>query len=52
MMHDMAITERHIILPTTGVTTSRERLDAGLIHWTYDSGACRATSRSFRVTAT
>ncbi len=36
MMHDMAITERHIILPTTGVTTSRARLDAGLIHWTYD----------------
>jgi carotenoid cleavage dioxygenase len=36
MMHDMAITDRHIILPTTGVTTSRERLDAGQIHWTYD----------------
>lgn len=36
MMHDMAVTDRHIILPTTGMTTSRERLDAGLIHWTYD----------------
>lgn len=36
MMHDMAITDRHIILPTTGVTTSRERLAAGQIHWTYD----------------
>ena len=36
MMHDMAITDRHIILPTTGVTTSRERLEAGQVHWTYD----------------
>jgi carotenoid cleavage dioxygenase len=36
MMHDMAITERHIILPSTGITTSRERLAAGKIHWTYD----------------
>jgi len=37
MMHDMAITDRHIILPTTGMVTNQERLDAGLIHWTYDS---------------
>jgi carotenoid cleavage dioxygenase-like enzyme len=36
MMHDMAITEKHIILPTTGMTTSLERLQAGKIHWTYD----------------
>jgi carotenoid cleavage dioxygenase-like enzyme len=37
MMHDMAITDRHIILPTTGVITDRERLAAGKVHWTYDS---------------
>jgi hypothetical protein len=36
MMHDMAITDRHIILPTTGMITNQERLDEGLIHWTYD----------------
>ncbi len=36
MMHDMVITDRHIILPTTGMTTSLERLHAGKIHWTYD----------------
>jgi carotenoid cleavage dioxygenase-like enzyme len=36
MMHDMAITDRHIILPTTGMTTSLERLHAGKIHWAYD----------------
>ena len=36
MMHDMAITDRHIILPTTGMVTNQERLEAGLIHWTYD----------------
>ena len=36
MMHDMAITTDHIIIPTTGMVTSRERLEAGLIHWAYD----------------
>ena len=36
MMHDMAITDRHIILPTTSMTTSLERLRAGKIHWAHD----------------
>jgi carotenoid cleavage dioxygenase-like enzyme len=36
MMHDMAITDKHIILPTTGMTTSLERLKRGEIHWGYD----------------
>jgi carotenoid cleavage dioxygenase-like enzyme len=37
MMHDMAITAEHIILPTTGMTTNPERLRRGEIHWTYDA---------------
>jgi carotenoid cleavage dioxygenase-like enzyme len=39
MMHDMAITRDHIILPTTGMVTSRERLESGQIHWAYDRNA-------------
>jgi len=35
-MHDMAITDRHVILPTTGMVTSRERLASGALHWAYD----------------
>ncbi len=42
MMHDMAITDRHIILPTTGMTTSLERLKRGEIHWGYDPNDARA----------
>ncbi|MCP5144088.1 MAG: carotenoid oxygenase family protein [Gammaproteobacteria bacterium] len=36
MMHDMAITDRHVILPTTAMVTSRERLERGQLHWAYD----------------
>ncbi len=35
-MHDMAITDRHVILPTTGMVTSPERLKQGKLHWAYD----------------
>lgn len=35
-MHDMAITDRHVILPTTGMVTSPERLQRGELHWAYD----------------
>ena len=36
MMHDMAITEKHIVIPTTGYRTSMERLRAGKVHWAHD----------------
>jgi len=36
MMHDFAITQRHVILPTTAMVTSLERLKQGLNHWAYD----------------
>jgi carotenoid cleavage dioxygenase-like enzyme len=36
MMHDFAITQRHIILPTTAMVTSLDRLRQGLNHWAYD----------------
>ena len=36
MMHDWAITDKHVVLPTTGMVTSLERLHAGLNHWAYD----------------
>ncbi len=36
MMHDFAITQRHIILPTTAMVTGLERLKQGLNHWAYD----------------
>lgn len=36
MMHDWMITDRHVILPTTGMVTSAERLQQGLNHWAYD----------------
>lgn len=38
MMHDMAITDRHVILPTTAMVTSRERLARGELHWAHDPG--------------
>jgi len=38
MMHDMAITDRHVILPTTAMVSSPERLAAGQIHWAHDPG--------------
>lgn len=36
MMHDWAITAKHVILPTTGMVTSREWQDKGGNHWAYD----------------
>jgi len=39
MMHDMAITDKHIILPTTAMVTSKERLERGELHWAYDENA-------------
>ena len=39
MMHDMAITDSHIIIPTTGYRTSMDRLKAGKVHWAHDRAA-------------
>ena len=36
MMHDMAITDRHVILPTTAMVTSAERLQRGELQWAHD----------------
>jgi carotenoid cleavage dioxygenase len=36
MMHDFAITQKHVILPCTAMTTSLDRLKRGLNHWAYD----------------
>jgi carotenoid cleavage dioxygenase len=36
MMHDFAITQHHVILPTTAMVTNLERLEQGLVHWAYD----------------
>jgi carotenoid cleavage dioxygenase len=36
MMHDCAVTENFVIIPTTGYVTSQERLESGLVHWAYD----------------
>lgn len=39
MVHDWAITERHVIFPVFGYVTNGERLRAGKIHWEWDSDA-------------
>jgi carotenoid cleavage dioxygenase len=36
MMHDMAATPNWVLIPTTGLTTSAERLASGALHWAYD----------------
>lgn len=36
MIHDFAITEKHVIFPVFGYVTNMERLKAGKIHWTWD----------------
>jgi carotenoid cleavage dioxygenase len=36
MMHDMAATPSWVLIPTTGLTTSAERLASGALHWAYD----------------
>jgi carotenoid cleavage dioxygenase len=37
MMHDMAITKDHVIIPGGGCVTSPERLQAGRPHWAWDA---------------
>lgn len=36
IVHDMALTQKHILIPFGGYTTSLERLKAGKIHWGWD----------------
>jgi len=36
MIHDFAITERHVIFPVFGYVTDIERLKAGKVHWHWD----------------
>jgi len=36
IMHDIALTEKHIIFPFAGYVTSMERLREGRIHWGWD----------------
>ncbi len=36
IMHDIAVTERHVLLPVVPMTTSRERLEAGEPMWAWD----------------
>ena len=37
MVHDIAITQSHIVIPVCGLITSKEWLAAGNIHWAYDA---------------
>jgi carotenoid cleavage dioxygenase-like enzyme len=37
MIHDIALTQQHIIFPVFAFTTSLERLKAGKIHWAWDA---------------
>jgi carotenoid cleavage dioxygenase-like enzyme len=37
LIHDMAVTQKHIVLPFGGYTTSLEKLKAGKIHWHWDN---------------
>jgi len=37
VMHDMALTQKHMIFPFAGYVTSRERLEQGKIHWGWDN---------------
>ena len=39
MVHDIALTQKHIIFPVYGYVTSLERLKAGKVHWGWDSQA-------------
>ena len=36
IMHDIALTQKHIIFPFGGYVTSMERLNAGKVHWGWD----------------
>ena len=37
MVHDIAITQRHIVIPVYGYVTSLDRLKEGRIHWGWDA---------------
>jgi carotenoid cleavage dioxygenase-like enzyme len=37
MIHDMAVTHRHVVIPFGCYVTSEERLKAGKIHWGWDA---------------
>ncbi len=37
VIHDMALTHRHVVIPFGGYVTSPERLKAGKIHWGWDA---------------
>ena len=37
MLHDMALTQEHVIIPGGGTVTSLERLHQGKLHWAWDS---------------
>ena len=37
MIHDIALTQKHIIFPVFGYVSSLERLKAGKVHWGWDS---------------
>lgn len=37
MMHDIGLTQEHIVFNTTGFVTDPERLAAGKVHWAWDS---------------
>ncbi len=39
MLHDIALTEKHIIFPVFPYVTNLERLKAGKIHWAWDNAA-------------
>jgi carotenoid cleavage dioxygenase-like enzyme len=36
VMHDMALTQKHMIFPFAGYVTSREGLESGKVHWGWD----------------
>lgn len=38
MIHDWAVTERHVIFPVFGYVSNLERLKQKKIHWTWESG--------------
>lgn len=37
MMHDIALTEKHIVFNTCGFVTSARQLQAGKVHWAWDA---------------
>lgn len=37
MLHDIGLTQKHVVIPGGGYTTGMERLKDGKIHWAWDS---------------